>query len=335
MENASLSLIPYPLSLERKSISRYRVQRNIMTTFHTLSDLPKDLRAVFGIGFFDGCHLGHQAVFEEVKRLAAEKEARPALITFYPHPMTILAPDIHVPLLQSEGEKLAAMEEAGMDMVVCIRPDREFLSQPAEHFLEELAKLPGLCGIVTGENFTFGRGALGNGALMASYFKETKITVRVLPLSSKAGMDISSTAIRSAIHEGRVKDAALLLGRPYTITGDVVHGFQRGHSVLGFPTANLDVQDHRVIPADGVYATRAIVGERRYGAITNVGNNPTFGNDKKTIETFIFDFDESIYGRPFTLEWVDHIRGEKKFESPEALVAQIGRDIEEAKALLC
>lgn len=304
------------------------------TLFRSLLDLPHGDRFVFGIGFFDGCHLGHQAVFAEVKRLAAEKDARPALITFYPHPMTVLAPDVHVPLLQSEEEKISSMEEAGMDMVVCIRPDREFLSLPAEHFLADLAKVPGLCGLVTGENFTFGRGALGNGKFMASYFQETDITVRVLPLSSKEGQEISSTAIRRAIHEGRVKDAALLLGRPYTITGDVVHGFQRGHSVLGFPTANLDVKENRVIPADGVYATRAIVDGHSFSAITNVGNNPTFGNEKKTIETFIFDFNESIYGRPFTLQWVDYIRGEKKFESPEALVEQIGRDIAEAKMTL-
>lgn len=304
------------------------------TLCHTLSDLPPGDRFVFGIGFFDGCHLGHQAVFAEVKRLAQEKKARPAIITFYPHPMTILAPDIHVPLLQSEEEKISSMEEAGMGPVVCIRPDREFLAMPAEDFLGNLSKVPGLCGLVTGENFTFGRGAQGNGKLMASYFKETDVTVRVLPLSSKEGMEISSTAIRKAIHEGRVKDAALLLGRPYAVTGDVVHGFQRGHDVLGFPTANLDVKENRVIPADGVYATRAKVDGRAFAAITNVGNNPTFGNEKKTIETFIFDFDESIYGRPFTLEWVDYIRGEKKFETPEALVAQIERDIAEAKVRL-
>ena len=304
------------------------------TLCHSLSDLPQGERFVFGIGFFDGCHLGHQAVFAEVKALAAAKKARPALITFYPHPMTVLAPDIHVPLLQSEEEKISSIEDAGMELVVCIRPDREFLAMPPEDFLRNLKEIPGLCGLVTGENFTFGRGALGNGKLMASYFKETDITVRVLPLSSKSGMEISSTAIRRAIHEGRVKDAALLLGRPYTITGDVVHGFQRGHSVLGFPTANLEVKENRVIPADGVYATRAMVDGRAFSAITNVGNNPTFGNEKKTIETFIFDFDESIYGRPFTLQWVDYIRGEKKFESPEALVAQIEKDIERAKVTL-
>ena len=305
-----------------------------MTILHTLSELSPAERFVFGIGFFDGCHRGHQAVFREVKRLAEEKKARPALITFYPHPMTILAPEIHVPLLQSREEKLASMEKAGMSAVVCIRPDREFLSLPAENFLRSLASIPGLRGLVTGENFTFGRGALGNGALMASYFAESPVTVRVLSLTEKDGSEISSTVIRRAIHEGRVEEAAVLLGRPYSLQGDVVHGFRRGHEVLGFPTANLELKENRVIPADGVYAVRAIVDGRSYGAITNVGNNPTFGNEKKTIETFIFDFDASIYGRPFTLEWIAQIRGEKKFASPELLVAQIHKDIETAKSLL-
>ncbi len=305
-----------------------------MTIFHNLQDLPQDQRFVFGIGFFDGCHRGHQAVFGEVKRLAEEKGARPALITFYPHPMTILAPEIQVPLLQNEEEKLASMADAGIDFSVCIRPDREFLSRTAEEFCCMLEEITGLSGIVTGENFTFGKGAQGNGKFLASYFEGTDVTVHVLALTEKDGTEISSTAIRRAIHEGNVKRAAALLGRPHRLTGDVVHGFRRGHDVLGFPTANLELEAGRVVPADGVYATRARVGGKVYGAITNVGSNPTFGNEKKSIETFIFDFDESIYGRPFTLEWIDYIRGEKKFESPEALVEQIHKDIAQAKEIL-
>lgn len=302
-----------------------------MTYISTLEKLPLGKKYVFGLGFFDGCHRGHQAVFQAVKELAQEKEAVPAILTFYPHPMTILAPDIHVPLLQSREERMESFSKAGMELTVCITPDREFLSESAEDFLFQLSKVPGLRGIVTGENFTFGKGAMGHGDMMKSYFQDTGVTVKILSLQQAAEQTISSTEIRKLLLAGQVDIAAQLLGHPYAITGDVVHGFRRGHEALGFPTANLDVPEDRVVPFDGVYATYAKVEGKRYPSITNVGNNPTFGNTKKTIETFIFDFDESIYGKQFTLEWVSRIRGEKKFDSVSALVAQIQKDIEVAK----
>lgn len=305
-----------------------------MTYISTLEQLPAEKRYVLGIGFFDGCHKGHQAVFREVKTLAQEKGAEPAILTFYPHPMTVLAPDVHVPLLQSQEEKLKSLEEAGMAVTVCMTPDRKFLSESAEEFLHRLSCIPGLKGIVTGANFTFGKGALGHSAMLETYFQDTPVTVKILSLQQEGQQTISSTEIRQLILKGEVDTAAQLLGRPYAITGDVVHGFRRGHEALGFPTANLDVPQDRVIPADGVYATYANVAGKRYPSITNVGNNPTFGNTKKTIETFIFDFDESIYGKQFTLEWVARLRGEKKFDSVSALMAQIQKDIVAAKEIV-
>lgn len=305
-----------------------------MKIIHTWEALPKETRYVFGMGFFDGCHRGHQAVFETVKKIAKEKNALPGILTFFPHPMTLLAPEIQVPLLESVEEKWQDMEEAGIELVLCIRPDTSFLSQPAETFLQQLASLPGLCGLVTGANFTFGKGALGNGMLLSQYFQESEISVTILPLQQLEGHSISSTEIRQLIQEGHLPEAAKLLGRNYRITGDVVHGFRRGHEALGFPTANLELPKERVMPPDGVYATYANIDGKRYSSITNVGNNPTFGNEKKTIETFIFDFDANIYGKSFTLEWVKRIREERKFPSLEALITQIGKDIEEAKCVL-
>ncbi len=302
-----------------------------MTILPTLHDLPKDQPFVLGIGFFDGCHLGHQVVFSEVKRLAKEKGAQPGVLTFYPHPMKVLAPDIHVPLLQSIDEKMDALAAQGMALAVCIRPDETFLAKSAEDFLGELARLPGLVGLVTGENFSFGHGGLGKSGDLVRFFEESRVTVRIVSLRENAGKKISSTAIRQAILGGEMEKAARLLGRDYTIKGDVVHGFRRGHDVLGFPTANLAVSEDRVLPPDGVYATRALVKGHTFPAITNIGNNPTFGNAKKTIETFIFDFDESIYGASFNLAWVSRIRGEMKFASPDLLVAQIHQDIQKAK----
>lgn len=305
-----------------------------MEIYHHFNEIPQDKKLVLAIGFFDGCHRGHQVVFEKVRALACEKGAVPGVLTFFPHPMTILAPHIRVPLLQSEEEKIISLEEAGMEMALFIRPDKEFLSESAEAFLRNLSSLKHLAGLVVGENFTFGKGAQGNSAVMAEFFKDTKVTVDIVKLVEGKGAPYSSTRIREAILAGNMEEAARLLGRNYSMKGDVVHGFRRGHEVLGFPTANLSFREDRVLPPDGVYATRAVVNGKKYDAITNIGTNPTFGNRSRTIETFIFHFEESIYGCPFTLEWVSRLRGEKKFESFDALKEQIAVDIRQAEKLL-
>ena len=305
-----------------------------MDIYQSLKELPVHSRFVLAMGFFDGCHLGHRKLFEKVKSLALAEGALPGVLTFWLHPLSVLAPDIHVPLLQDRKEKEQSFEKAGMKLALFLAPNREFLAKPAETFLEELAALPGLAGIVTGENFTFGHGALGNSPLLLEFFQHTPIRAEVVPLFSEDGEIVSSTAIRSLIQKGNMTEAAHLLGRFYTTSGDIVHGFHRGTDILGFPTANLELPENHVCPADGVYATEAIIHGRTYPAITNVGTNPTFGNEERTIETFIFHFDESIYGRPFTLRWIRRLRGEIRFPSADALREQIAKDVREAERIL-
>lgn len=305
-----------------------------MQIYHSIKEIPSHDKVVLALGFFDGCHLGHQKVFEETEKLAEEKGALPGALTFYPHPLTVLSPDIHVPLLQSREEKLESLEQAGMKFVVLITPDMEFLKESPEDFMKELKGISGLSGLVCGENFTFGERAKGTPEVLKKYFEDSRVTVRIMGLLSGKGETFSSTAIRKAVEEGRMREAAGYLGRPYTTKGDVVHGFKRGSDILGFPTANLSLSDDRVIPADGVYATRAILHGKTYPAVTNVGKNPTFENKERTIETFIFDFDQSIYGEPFTLEWIERIRGEIRFDSFEDLRTAIEKDIERAKDIL-
>lgn len=302
-----------------------------MEIIDSWEDLPKNKKIVLALGFFDGCHLGHREVFRAAGRLAETAGAIPGVLTFWPHPMTVIAPSRHVPLLQSREEKAASMEKAGMDFVIFYKPDEKFLAESPEEFMETLEAIPGLSGLAAGENFTFGRDAKGSSALLKEGLETRGIPVEVVRLEEEGNDTISSTAIRRLIQSGDMTKAARLLGRNYTITGDVVHGFRRGHEVLGFPTANLSFTEDRVLPADGVYATFAIIDGKKYPAITNIGKNPTFQAKERTIETFIFHFDTNIYGRPFTLEWVKRIRGEIRFPSPEALVEQIRKDIEEAE----
>lgn len=307
-----------------------------MRIVHRLQDIPEG-RWVLGVGFFDGFHKGHQEIAAAVKVLAKETDAQPGILTFSPHPASVLFPDRTIELLQTEAEKETYLAAAGMALAVILRPTKEFLAEPAEEFLRELRAVPGLSGIVCGENFSFGKGAEGNPAMLAAYFQHTEVTVRTMPLMRSeeiGGRVISSTEIRRLLREGDVTTAHHLLGRFYSLSGDVVHGFRRGTDAIGFPTANLSFGPGRVLPADGVYATYARIHGRRYPAVTNIGKNPTFDNKERTVETFILDFDDHIYGQPFAVEFVKRLRGEKKFESVEALKTQIALDIERAKKKL-
>ena len=203
-----------------------------MKILHALEEITDGEPRVFVLGFFDGCHLCHQAVFKEAAKLAEEKSAGIGVITFYPHPMSVLAPGIRVPLLQSEEEKAESFRKAGMDLAVFIRPTKEFLSETAESFLKSLADIPGIKGIVTGDNFSFGKGASGNVSSMKSYFEGSDVAVVTAPLVSEGGKALSSTTVRTLIEAGKVEEAAKLLGRNYTMSGDVVHGFHRGNDLL-------------------------------------------------------------------------------------------------------
>lgn len=305
----------------------------MMQVVHSFQDIPANEKFVFGIGFFDGFHKGHQEIWRAVKELAAETHARPGMITFYPHPAAVLFPERQMELLQTEEEKESSFARAGAAVAVILRPTRAFLDEPSDSFLRDLASIPGLRGLVCGENFSFGKGAEGNPQRLADHFVGTDVAVRVMPLLTSPVIDgrvISSTEIRKLLRAGDVKQAAVLLGQPYSLSGDVVHGFRRGTEALGFPTANLAFGPDRVMPADGVYATYARIRGNHYPAVTNIGKNPTFGNTERTVETFILDFDSSIYGEPFTIELIARLRGEIHFKSIEALKAQIGKDIEKA-----
>lgn len=308
-----------------------------MIILHHLEDIPAGQPMVLAAGFFDGFHLGHQSILKKAREMAAEEGAAPGILTFYPHPASVLFPERPAELLQSEKEKEETMAALGMSAAVLLRPTKEFLAEPPRAFLAKLGEMPFLRGIVCGRNFTFGKNAEGTAEMMKDYFEGTAVRAEVLPLLTSpaiGGWVISSTEIRRLMKEGDMERAALLLGRPVSLSGDVVHGFRRGTEATGFPTANLSFEKNRVLPRDGVYAVRAVVHGKRYPAVTNVGKNPTFGNGERTVETFVLDFDDSIYGEPFSIEFVKYLRGEIRFPSVEALKEQIGQDIVRAKRLL-
>ncbi len=305
-----------------------------MKTVHTFAALSDEAPVVFAIGFFDGFHLGHRQILTAAADLAKTKNAALGVITFFPHPATILFPERIFNVLETEAGKARLMEALGVDLVVSLPVTRAFLAESPETFLAELAAVPTLAGLVCGENFTFGQNAVGTPVMLSEYFAKRNVPVRVLPLlTSEAigGRIVSSTEIRALLRKGDVRTAAALLGRPYRLSGDVAQGFRRGSDLLGFPTANLTLSENQILPADGVYATKVEVAGARFSAVTNIGTNPTFGNETRTVETFILDFNETIYGKPFAAEFTERLRGEKKFETPEALRAQIKEDVRRAK----
>lgn len=308
-----------------------------MKLVRKLADLQDCGPVVLAVGFFDGFHRGHQAVLAEARRMAEAAGALAGAVTFSPHPAAVLFPDRPVELLQTEEEKERMLAALGMDVAVIIRPTAAFLAESAEEFLRSLREIRGLRGVVCGENFTFGAGAAGTPDAMKRYFAGTDVAVFTVPLAVSGaigGRVVSSTEIRRLVRDGDMRRAAALLGRRYSLSGGVARGFRRGTNDTGYPTANLVFGADRVLPADGVYASFARIRGRRFPAVTNVGRNPTFGNARRTVETFILNFDESIYGEPFAVEFVERLRGEIRFPSAAALAAQIAGDIARADRLL-
>lgn len=309
----------------------------IKRVLHSESELPDKESYICAIGFFDGLHIGHQVIIRKAVEMARADGRLAGVITFSPHPRKILFPERKWEYLETEEERVERILSMDVDFVLIIKSDPEFLKEEPETFLENLASHKGLKGLVCGENFTFGKNARGNSEFLKTRMKEKGIEVAVEPLRRSwliGNRPVSSTEIRRLVKEGEVERARSLLGHPYVTPGYVVHGFERGHELLGYPTANLSVDEGRVIPKDGVYAVRAVIDGVRYPAVTNVGYNPTFGNERRSIETFILSFGDDIYGKPFAIEWITRLRGEIRFPSVEALQKQIALDIEKTEKIL-
>lgn len=286
------------------------------------------------IGNFDGVHLGHQMLFAEVVTRAHQHRGTSVVVTFDPHPLKVLRPE-SIRLISTTEQKIELIEKAGIDVLVVIPFDREFAATSAETFVEDvLVNAIGVRELVVGYDYAFGRGRQGTIAFLREKGEEHGFPVTVVEAHYENGMLVSSTRIRELVTEGRMDEVRLLLGRYYQIRGEVQRGKQRGGRVVGFPTANLRISEEDLCPRRGVYVTQVVYDGRCYGGVSNIGTNPTFGENRLVAETHIFDFHDDIYGRPIKINLLRHLRGEQKFSGPAALAAQIGRDIEAARAVL-
>ena len=286
------------------------------------------------IGNFDGVHLGHQKLFSEVVQRASRNNGCSVVVTFDPHPLRVLRPD-GIKLISTIDQKIEQIDKAGIDVLVIIPFDRAFASTSAEQFVKSiLVKTVGMSELVVGYDYAFGKGRSGD----TKFLKEQGIIegfpVTIVEPFSKNEMLVSSSKIRELVHEGRMMDAMVLLGRPYQIRGVVQVGEKRGGKDIGYPTANLQVNEEDLVPRIGVYVAQVISEGKCYGGVLNLGYNPTFGGQQLLAETHIFDFNKDIYGKPIKLNLLKFVRDEWKFPGIKELAWQISQDVIEAKKVL-
>lgn len=300
-----------------------------MRVYRSLDELPTDFGpCAITIGNFDGVHAGHRRILRRVKALAAARGWKPSVLTFDPHPTRVVAPDRAPLLMTSPAERTSLMEEEGIEQVLILPFDRSVAALSPEQFVRDLlVRRLGVRAVLVGDNFRFGHRHAGNVEMLRRLGTELGFETEIVPVVRCRGQVVSSSGIRSLIAAGRVGLAARYLERPYRIAGDVVSGRGIG-SRQTVPTLNLSTAA-ALIPASGVYVTRTEDPEdaRRWNSITNIGYRPTFGaSDQLTIETFLLDPLETDAPRRIALEFLDRVRDERKFETPEALKAQIFRD---------
>jgi riboflavin kinase / FMN adenylyltransferase len=294
-------------------------------------------RAVLAIGNFDGAHLGHRAVIERTKRLATELRAPCAVLTFEPHPADFFAGRPVVFRLTPQAVKARALEALGLDGAVILTFDAGLAALSAEEFVRDvLVGRLGVAAVVIGWDFHFGKGRSGSPAFLkdagARYGFTVDIIGKIEAPEGGRSEAISSTAIRRDLETGDVKAAARLLGRDYAVIGTVIPGQKLGRT-LGVPTANIALEPSNRL-AHGVYAVQVFIDGARYDGVASFGTRPTVDDGAPLLETFLFDFDGDLYGRSIEVAFVKRIRGEEKFDSLAALVAEMERDKAKARAIL-
>lgn len=313
-----------------------------MDRWNGLDEVPATWgECVVTIGVFDGVHRGHQRIIGRVRQIAAGRGLPVVAITFEPNPVEVVRPGIHPPVLTFPRRRAELLAELGVD-AVCVLPFNVEFSRlsPDEFVRAVLSERLHVAGIVVGENFRFGHKAAGDVPLLTELGEKYDFTAEGVPLLGADGDVVSSTAIRERLADGDVQAAEAGLGRPHRVEGVVVRGHQRGRA-LGFPTANLQTPPYTAIPADGVYAGWLIALDldgaetERWPAAISVGTNPTFGEGERTVEAYALDRDDlDLYGVHAAIDFTHRLRGTVRFDSVDALIAQMHEDVTQARSLL-
>ena len=296
-----------------------------------LAHPDKDM--LLAIGVFDGVHVGHSYLLSQLRQEARRRGLLSGVITFKQHPREVLAPGTVLPYLTTLEQKIDFLMKEGVDKVISLSFTSELARLTAREFITLLREQLRMAGLVIGPDFALGRGREGNVDAIRELGEETAFSVSVVSPKSIGGEIVSSTAIRNALSEGDMKKVARLLGRPFSLQSTVVTGAGRGKG-MGFPTANLEIEQRQALPPDGVYATWAYVNGHAYESMTNIGKRPTFGVNERNIEVFLLNYSGNIYNKTLKIDIVARLRDEKRFENIDALKKQIEDDVRLGKAIL-
>ncbi|HET6878068.1 MAG TPA: bifunctional riboflavin kinase/FAD synthetase [Jatrophihabitans sp.] len=315
-----------------------------MQRWHGLDAVPSDWgHCVVTIGVFDGIHRGHQAIISDAVKLAAERGVPSALLTFVPHPSEVVRPGSHPPVLTTIVRRAELVEQLGVDVFCALPFTLEFSRMGPNEFVHQaLVEQLHVSAVIVGENFRFGHKAAGDVALLQRLGRSFGFTAHGVRLLQEGDTPLSATYVRSCVKAGDMETAAVVLGRPHRVDGVVERGDRRGRE-LGYPTANLRTDDWAAVPADGVYAGR-VVRLDEWGrtadapplgtAAISVGTNPTFEVRKRRVEAFVLDFDGDLYGDNIGVEFAHRLRGMDKFDTVEALIRQMDRDVAQTRELM-
>lgn len=287
-------------------------------------------KKIYALGFFDGVHLGHQALIREAVRMASEMDAQPAAITFDRHPQSLFNPNPPA-LLNTNTDRDALLRRFGIRHIHRLPVTQEIMSTSWQNFLA-LLLVDGTAGFVCGDDFRFGHKGEGNAETLSWFCAQRSIPCVIVPEQTMDGVRISSTHIRALIEAGEVEAAGRFLGHAHVLSGEVVSGRKLGRTI-GIPTANLHLPDDVVCPGFGVYACKAMVEGNIYPAVTNVGVRPTVSGEGVTVEPWILDYSGDLYGREITLEFHHFLRPEQKFDSLEQLQTEIHKNAEQTRLL--
>lgn len=297
-----------------------------MKIFQNFRGFSSGKPLALSLGMFDGVHLGHQSIISELKRIASEKNLESAVLTFWPHPRLIFNPNEDLKLLNTLEEKAALLENFGIENLFLKSFDEEFRNLTGEEFVKQiLVEKLNIKHLIVGHDHVFGKNRSGDFQLLEKLAPELGFGVEQMEAVNIYNNNISSTKVRNALLEGNIKEANLMLGYNYSLTGTVVHGKKIGRTI-GYPTANIETDSLKLLPKKGAYIVEVLFEGKVYRGMLSIGTNPTVNGEKLTTEVYILDFNEDIYEKEITVKFRDFLHEEIKFEGLEKLIERLDED---------
>lgn len=297
-----------------------------MKIIENLKNYTEKTAKVLSLGMFDGVHLGHVSIINQLKEIAQKYDLETAILTFWPHPRKVFNPNDELQLLNTLEEKIALLEKAGIEVVFLQEFDENFRNLTGEEFIEQiLVEKLNVKHVIIGYDHVFGKNKSGNFDLLQQLSEKLGYDVAQLKAVKEGDFNISSTKIRNCLGNGNIIGANKMLGYHYSVSGKVVDGKKLGRTI-GYPTANLEINELKLLPKKGAYIVEVSVKNKFYKGMLSIGTNPTVNGEKLTVEVYILDFNEDIYGEEITVKFRDFLHEEIKFESLEKLIERLDED---------